>query len=133
MHLPSYEIIERTGDYSEYKFISSGPNGNIVKILIFKRIFVDTLYNLALLDVMDDGTLSDTHLSNNNDLRKILATIVEVIIDYTDEFPERNIYFQGSDDEGRRISLYYIFRSKVSHQFQSNCATHSGESEPPLI
>ena len=27
----------------------------------------------------------------------------------------------------------YIFRSKVSHQFQSNCATHSGESEPPLI
>jgi hypothetical protein len=42
---------------------------------------------------MADGTLSDTHFSNNNDLRKIMATIVEIVIDYTGKFPERTIFF----------------------------------------
>jgi len=111
MHLAFYEIIERTNDYSEYKFVSTGPNGNIWKLLVFKKLFVDKLYNLSLLDVMPDGTLSDSHLSNNNDLRKVLATIVQVIIDYTTQFPDRNIFFQGSDD-GRRISLYHKAISK---------------------
>ena len=68
-----------------------------------EKIFVDSFYNIALLDVMNDGTLSDTHFSNNNDLRKIMATIVEIIIDYTKKYPERTIFFQGSDDEGRRM------------------------------
>lgn len=95
MHLPSYEIIEKASDYSEYKFISSGPNGDIVKILSFKQIFVDSLYNLALSDQLPDGTLSDTHFSNNDDIRKIMATIVEAVIDYTNNFPERMIFFRA--------------------------------------
>jgi hypothetical protein len=60
---------------------------------------------------MNDGTLSDINFSNNNDLRKILATIIEVIFDYTNKFPERKIFFQGSDD-GRGISLYHNAISK---------------------
>jgi len=112
MHLPSYDILERADDYSEYKFLSSGPNGDIVKLLLFRKLFIDSLYNLSLLDVMPDGTLSDTHLSNNNDLRKILATIVKVIIDYTSEFPERHVFFQGSDEQGKRNSLYHKAISK---------------------
>ncbi len=107
MHLPSYEILERADDYSEYKFVSRGPNGAILKLLVFKKLFIDTVYNLSLLDVMADGSLSDTHFSNNNDLRKILATIVDVVIDYTAKFPDRQIFFQGSDEEGKRISLYH--------------------------
>jgi hypothetical protein len=112
MHLPSYEIVEKADDYSEYKFVSVGPNGSITKFIVFKRLFVETLYNLSLLDVMPDGTYSDTHFSNNNDLRKILATILEVVIDYTEKFPDRQIFFQGSDEEGKRISLYHKAISK---------------------
>ena len=112
MHLPSYDILEKADDYSEYKFISNGPNGNIIKLLLFRKLFIETLYNLSLLDVMPDGTLSDTHFSNNNDLRKILATIVKVIMDYTTRFPERQIFFQGSDEHGKRNSLYHKAISK---------------------
>jgi len=106
MHLPSYEIIEKADDFSEYKFISTGPNGDILKILSFDKIFIDSLYNLSLVDQLPNGTMSDTHFSNNNDIRKIMATIVEAMIDYTNNFPDRMIFFQGSDEEGRRISLY---------------------------
>ncbi len=112
MNLPSYEILEKADDYSEFKFISTGPNGSIIKFLVFKKLFVETLYNLSLLDVMPDGTYSDTHFSNNNDLRKILATILTAVIDCTAKFPDRQIFFQGSDEEGKRISLYHKAISK---------------------
>ena len=105
MNSPSYEIIEIASDFSEYKFISRGPKGDILKLIVFKKIFIESLYNLSLLDVMQDGSLSDTTSSNNDDLRKILSTIIQVIGDYTYRFPERSIFFQGSDD-GRRMTLY---------------------------
>jgi len=112
MHLPAYKILESADDYSEFKFVSKGPNGNIVKVIVFQKLPLENLYNLSLLDIMDDGQLSDTNLSNNNDLRKILATTVQVLVDYTEIFPERTIFFQGSDDTGRRTSLYQKAISK---------------------
>ena len=105
MSLPSYTILEKADDYSEYKFISTGPSGDVVKVIAFQKLPVENLYNLSLLDIMNDGRLSDTNLSNNSDLRKILATTIKTLIDYTEIFPERIIFFQGSDD-GRRITLY---------------------------
>ncbi len=107
MHLPHYDISENADDYSEFKFISKGPNGSIIKVLTFQKLPVENLYNLSLLDILEDGQLSDTNFSNNNDLRKILATITQTLLDYTSEFPERTIFFQGSDDAGRRTSLYH--------------------------
>jgi hypothetical protein len=106
MHLPSYKILENADDYSEFKFISKGPKGNIVKVIAFQKLPVANLYNLSLFDIMSDGQLSDTNFSNNNDLRKILATTIQILMDYTEIFPERSIFFQGSDDKGRRTSLY---------------------------
>ncbi len=55
---------------------------------------------------MKDGKLSDTNFSNNSDLRQILATTIQTLMDYPEIFPERTIFFQGIDDKGRRISLY---------------------------
>ena len=113
MHLPTYKIIERSDDLSEFRFISEGPNGMIHKVILFDLLEDDNmpvrsnLYNIALLDVLPDGSLSDNSLSNNNDMAKILATTVQILIGYTSVFPERTVFIQGSDDAGQRISLYH--------------------------
>jgi len=105
MYLPPYSILEKADDYSEYRFVSTGPNGDIVKVILFQSLPIENLYNLSLLDVLPNGKLSDISVSNNNDMPKILATAIRVIVDYTAIFPERMILFQGSDT-GRRNALY---------------------------
>lgn len=109
MHLPSYKVIENADDYSEFKFISKGPKGDVVKLVIFKKYPLLNLYNLSLVDVISDTPkiISDSTFSNNNDLRMILATVVQILIEYTSIFPDRAIFFQGSDEEGRRRMLYH--------------------------
>ena len=121
MHLQSYVILDRTDDYSVHRFLSFGPNGSIAKLIIFsEHISSYNIYNLALVDVINETELSDTHFSNNNDIYKILATVAQTVIEYTKLYPERKIFFEGSDDENKRynsayqsaISRYYHILSK---------------------
>ena len=107
MHLPSYYFLEVSDHHSVFKFISSGPNGDVIKLIIFTE-FNPTrkIYNLALVDVIENDKISDKNLSNNGDIRKILATVAQAIINYTSTFPDRTIYFEGSDEQGKRTSVY---------------------------
>ena len=108
MHLPSYNVLDIARDYSEYKFVSIGPKGNIPKLVVFKLLFPeDNVYNVALVDILVGGITSDTNVSNNGDMREILATVTQILIDYTAVFPERKIYFTGSDEEGKRMAVYH--------------------------
>lgn len=108
MHLDSYKILEASSDLSVYKFTSVGPKGNITKYIIFSEIdSKDKVYNLALVDAIGNDIVSDTRVSNNGDMRKVLATVAQIVGRYTSVFPERTIFFQGSDREGKRLSLYH--------------------------
>jgi hypothetical protein len=119
MHLPSYTISEIAEDHSTYKFFSEGPNGRISKIIIFSEFYAGgNIYNVALGDVMRNDRISDTNVSNNGDIRKIFATVAQVLMDYTSIYPERTIFFQGSDVEGRRISVYHRAISQYYHLLQ---------------
>jgi hypothetical protein len=116
MHLQSYFILDRTDDYSVHRFLSLGPNGSIAKLIIFSEYnLAENIYNLALVDVINENELSDTHFSNNNDIYKILATVAQTIIDYTNIHPERKIFFEGSDDENKRNSTYQSAISRYYH------------------
>ena len=106
MHLPSYHFLEVSDHYSIFKFISSGPNGDITKLVIFTEFNpMRKIYNLALVDVIENDKISDRNLSNNGDIRKILATVAQAVINYTSTFPDRTIYFKGSDEDGKRTGV----------------------------
>lgn len=65
-----------------YTFISSGKNGDIAKIVIFQELG-NKIFNLVLADFdFDKETFSDTAVSNNGDLSKILATVLAIILDF---------------------------------------------------
>ena len=130
MHLSSYQIVSKLDTSAEYKFISTGPKGSIIKIIIFEELSHEAnLYNLALVDQLENGKVSDRNSSNNDDLRKILATVVKVLIDYTLVFPERTIFFQGSDDSGKRTSVFNRainrYFSFLEHDFSINGITEN--------
>jgi uncharacterized protein DUF6934 len=51
-----------------------------------------------------DGSLDDQAISNNGDIVKVLATVINIIRDFTMQHPDVYVTFAGSTDE--RMKLY---------------------------
>jgi hypothetical protein len=98
-----YAEIKFKSDYSTFEFISEGHNGNILKRIEFVPTQWPGVYNLAFGDIKENGVLDDLMISNNGDRNKILATIVKVIESYTNKYPDRWIYFEGSTEHRTRL------------------------------
>lgn len=89
-----------------YEFISVSKQKQVKKVVHFSPTDVEGLYNLALLDVLYDGKTSDLTETNNKDMNTVLATVVQIIIDFFDKNPTNFVFIQGSD--ARRQRLYQI-------------------------
>jgi len=109
MAVNHYHDIFISDDFQEYDFVSSG------KQIIKKRIkfeLIDELeqvYNLSLCTVLDNGKKDYQTASKNGDMVKILETIGIIALKYTDHYPERKIYFTGSDNLRTRQYELSIF------------------------
>jgi hypothetical protein len=103
MKYECYEDVKFDISYSTFDFISEGHNGSIQKRIEFAPTQWPTIYNLAFGDIKENGLLDDLTISNNGDRNKILATIFKIIDTYTNEFPERWIYFEGSTVHRTRL------------------------------
>jgi hypothetical protein len=98
-----YDRIKLKSDYSSFEFMSEGHNGKIPKRIQFTSTPWTNIYNLAFGDIKEDGDLDDLTISNNGDRNKILATIVKVVEAYTERYPDRWIYFEGSTEHRTRL------------------------------
>jgi hypothetical protein len=85
-------------DHERYTFISTGRN-KIIKAVDFSPTNVKNLYNLGFGDLLPDGSLDDHVNSNNGDILKVLTTVVQIMKDFTAQFPEIKILFLGSTKE----------------------------------
>jgi hypothetical protein len=105
MHLPRYAF-KTNENFLDYEFSSNGPKGNIKKVVRFTEISTH-IYNLAFGDLDDDsGEISDIVVSNNNDSRKVLATVAATVHDFTLQHPGAWIIAKGSTLS--RTRLYRI-------------------------
>ena len=53
-------------------FISKRPKGNIPKLVLFELLLPDeNVYNVALVDVLEENKISGDNVSNNDDIRKV--------------------------------------------------------------
>jgi hypothetical protein len=64
-------------DRTEFRFESVGPKGTIVKIVKFSQAS-ENLFNLAFGDA-DSIDFNDESISNNQDMRKVMATIANIV------------------------------------------------------
>ncbi|MGG7663079.1 DUF6934 family protein [Dyadobacter sp. BHUBP1] len=89
-----------------YKFESVSENKKILKTVSFERIGNTNIFNVALLDPVENGELSDQVESRNGDLQLVLATVFQIVCDFLNQFPDSAVGFRGSD--ARRHRLYRI-------------------------
>jgi len=66
--------------------------------------------------VQADGSLADDVTTNNRDLNQVLATVIQTMLAFSDQYPDKLIYFQGSDD--RRTRLYRILIARELDEAQ---------------
>lgn len=85
-----------------YSFISKGKT-SIVKVVQFTPINNDII-NLGFGDLLPDGGLNDKVVSDNGDMKKVFATVIRIVQEFTNEFPHMKIAFAGSTTG--RMKLY---------------------------
>lgn len=103
----------------KYSFVSEGEK-RIVKLVEFTRTGDENIVNLGFGDLLPDTDFDDQVVSNNGDIMKIFATIIQIVKEFTAEFPHLKITFAGSTPE--RMKLYNrilkTYYSDFSKEFQ---------------
>ena len=88
---------------TRYEFFSEGPAGRVTKVIFYEHM-MGNLFNLAFGDWNEEeDKIDDTIRSNNGDRDKVLATVAESAIDFTNRFPGSIIYTEGSTPGRTRL------------------------------
>jgi hypothetical protein len=118
-----------------YEFVSTGKTA-IPKLVIFAPTPVKNVFNIAFGDLLDNDSIDDTVRSNNGDLIKVLVTIIQILKEFTKEYPYAKVIFSGSTPIGtalyrRIIKTYYI---DFTNEFiiSALVETKTGYSEVPF-
>jgi hypothetical protein len=87
----------------DYTFISSGPMGNITKVVRFSFVRNDTC-NLAFGDLnLETGEIDDMAVTDNKDSKTILATIAFIAMDFIKHHPDIYILIIGNTKTRMRL------------------------------
>jgi hypothetical protein len=90
-------------DYCFYSFYSEGPKGPIEKAVIYTKM-QKGLYNLAFGDWNADiQSLDDSIRTNNGDRDKVLATVAFTALDFTNQYLNTMLTFEGSTPARTRL------------------------------
>lgn len=119
MNEPSYPF-SRVEDRFVFEFDSVSDTKIVKKLVEFRLIDADVaLYNLALVDIMSDGTASDLSVSNNQDMPKVLATVFRALLYFFDKNPQSKVLIQGSTKSRTRLYQMAIVKylSEIEHKF----------------
>lgn len=88
-------------DKTEYYFQSEGPQGKIMKKIIFTSIEED-LWNLAFGD-LKNGEIDDSVISNNHDIVRVFNTIAKMVYEFSNKYPTRHIKIEPVDEKRKRL------------------------------
>ena len=124
MNEPAYPF-RISDDALDYRFESVSEQKIIHKVVEFRSFPNNPIfYNLALLDFEEDGTLNDLVVSNNHDMARILATVFQSMLVFFKSYPNKLVYFKGSDEVGLRTRLYRILISRELEQVRKLFETY---------
>lgn len=102
---PYYEF-QTNESYLDFEFESNGPNGRIKKVVRYSPRNVEgmTYFNLGFGDWNDaEGRIDDASTSNNQDTRKVLATVAATVLEFTAAYPDMLVYAEGSTPARTRL------------------------------
>ncbi len=115
-----------------FTFTSEGPKGKISKRIEYAKMKikgVNNVYNLGFGDSGGkSGDINDLIVTNNDDRDKVLATVVNTVYIFTEQYPNAKVFVTGSNDV--RIRLYRMVIDKyyieLSETFDIKGLTENG-------
>lgn len=118
MNYPKYPFTSSSKSLI-FEFVSNGINGSINKAISYTCVNEkDQIYNLCFGDNLgidpETGELKidDLAVSNNRDMPKILATVASSAYIFSNEYPDRKIFFRGSTPARTRL-----YRQAISKEY----------------
>lgn len=102
-----------------YEFFSTSTEKVVKKVVLFTETSASMVYNLALLDELENGELSDISETNNNDLVMVMATVIQIVDEFLKIKPKYFVIFKGSDERRQRLYRIIISREllKIQRKF----------------
>ena len=88
MNYPGYFYDRRY--ITQYSFVSKGAKGAVTKLVQFSPTNTKNVLNLSFGDMLPNGGIDDKANTNNNDIIKVIATVIEITNDFTMEYPNIN-------------------------------------------
>ncbi len=79
----------------KFLFTSVGQKGDVHKVVVFD-FEEDGLYSVILGDVNEKGQLQSFTLTGNNDAKKVLATVADIIEYFIEHNPKTTLFFTGT-------------------------------------
>lgn len=104
-------------DFLWFEFESVSEQKTVKKVVVYTP-FEDNieLFNLALADSFSDGSYSDKSVTNNDDMEKVMATVIQTLLHFFEKYPSKMVYVEGSTPE--RTRLYRIIISRELFQIE---------------
>jgi hypothetical protein len=93
------------GTETKYFFESIGENISVYKIVGF-TLLPNGNWNLGFGDLQKDGSVDDSVVTNNHDVRKVIGTVAKIAMDFLRKYPERIIEIKPVDR--KRKTLYNL-------------------------
>ncbi len=78
----------------QYRFESVSDDRIVEKVARLTEMSLPDVYNAALLDILDDSSESDVSVTDNGDLRTVLATVMQIIDNFLTRFLQKCCYVQ---------------------------------------
>jgi hypothetical protein len=113
-----YPVEPHESPFEVYRFFSISETRTVQKVVIFSPIDRPLVVNLALMDVLEDGSLSDLTVTNNRDISTVLATVSQITAEFLSRYPTFIVMFTGSDK--RRTSLYSAILTRRLNEFREH-------------
>ena len=98
-----YTSLDTSSNGSVFLFNSTGPKGEIKKIVQFSPVGSLGVHNLAFGNLKNDGRIDDSTINDNQDRNKILATVAFTVFEFTLQHPDNYVFFTGSTDQRTRL------------------------------
>lgn len=96
--------IKTAADFTLFEFDSIGPKGTVQKVVRYTEINLKGFYNLGFGDKDPfTGFVSDLSVTNNNDSKKVLATVAATLYAFTDFYQGATVIAAGSTQVRTRL------------------------------
>ena len=98
-----YEV-RTSANVEAFEFDSIGPQGTIKKVVRYSEINIRNFYNPGYGDKdVQTGFISDLIVTNNNDSKKVLATVAATLYAFTDSHSGATVIATGSTEARTRL------------------------------